>query len=115
MRMNSLDDNTNDSQGDRRATPLPDADRTTHTVGKSREHVVQDVAQSGQTTPQSPVRPAQPKGEEHYQAQPLQKTSGRHPGEVSPELGQDSGSDWQESQQMGQTGRGGVQNPQQNP
>ena len=43
------------------------------------------------------------------------KRSGRKPGDVSPELGQDSGTAWQESQQMGRTGRGGVQNPQTNP
>jgi hypothetical protein len=43
------------------------------------------------------------------------RRSGRKPGEVSPELGQDSGSDWQESQQMGKTGHGGAQNPQTNP
>ena len=45
----------------------------------------------------------------------LEKESGRQPGEVSPELGQDSGTAWQEGLQMGDTGRGGVQNPQANP
>ncbi len=44
--------------------------------------------------------------------QSLAKETGKRPGEVSPQLGQDSGSDWQESQQMGKTGHGGVQNPQ---
>jgi hypothetical protein len=33
------------------------------------------------------------------------------PGEYAPSLGQESGTDWQESQQMGHTGRGGVQKP----
>ena len=34
-------------------------------------------------------------------------------GEYAPSLGQESGTNWQESQQMGYTGRGGVQNPNQ--
>jgi hypothetical protein len=36
----------------------------------------------------------------------------RQPGQEAPSLGQESGTDWQESQQAGYTGRTGVQNPQ---
>ena len=35
----------------------------------------------------------------------------RLPGQYAQQLGQESGSDWQESQQMGSTGHGGVQKP----
>jgi hypothetical protein len=36
----------------------------------------------------------------------------RKSGQEAPSLGQESGTDWQESQQAGNTGRTGVQNPQ---
>lgn len=46
----------------------------------------------------------------------LVKTSGKKPGEYAPPEGQDSGTAWQESQQMGRTGHDRtVQNPLRNP
>ena len=84
-------------------------------VSEGREHVVQHPAQQTQATPHEP-RPVVPSpNDAQPQGQPLAKTSGRKPGERSSELGQDSGTAWQESQQMGYTGRGGVDNPQKNP
>ena len=114
MHNNSHESDTNDPQREHRSSALPDLHQEAHATNPAREHVVQDVTQSGQATPQSPSQIAQPKREDHYQEQTVTKESGRRPGEVSPELGQDSGSDWQESQQMGKTGHGGVQNPQKN-
>lgn len=112
MSSNSTNSDTNDPQRD---SALFDARKAPHADETARKHVVQHVAQSGQATPPASPQAGQPKREDHYQEETVTKGSGRRPGEVSPELGQDSGSDWQESQQMGQTGHGGVQNPQQNP
>ncbi|HEY3993111.1 MAG TPA: hypothetical protein VGM01_09560 [Ktedonobacteraceae bacterium] len=105
-------DNTH---GDCRNITLRALDQAAQAAGTTREHVIQNIAQRGQAEKQPFAPSAQPKSGDYYQSEPLTKESGRHPGEVSPELGQDSGSDWQESQQMGWTGRGGVQNPQTNP
>lgn len=58
---------------------------------------------------QMPLAPKKPENKKDPAS--VVKTSGRKPGEYSPPMGQESGSDWQESQQMGQTGHGGVQEP----
>ncbi len=71
-------------------------------AGKTKlEQTDQKQEQTGATAP------AHPRQADRSPSQV--KTSGRKPGEYSPPLGQDSGSDWQESQQMGDTGHGGVQ------
>ena len=99
----------NNTHGDRRNITLRDLDEAAQAAGTTRDRIIQNIARGVQAS-SAPVSRG-----DYYQAEPLEKQSGRSPGEVSPELGQDSGSDWQESQQMGQTGRGGVQNPQTNP
>lgn len=99
----------NDAHGDSRNITLGDLDQAAQAAGTTRDQVIQNIAQCAQSSSQAG------RGD-YYQSQSEQvKTSGRKPGEVSPELGQDSGTAWQESQQMGETGHGGVQNPQTNP
>ncbi len=81
-------------------------EQATQAAQTTREHVAKKIEQ----TPQNVPAPEQKK---HRKDDPesVVKTSGKKPGEYSPQLGQESGSDWQESQQMGQTGHGGVQHP----
>ncbi len=76
-----------------------------------REHKVDKLIR-GETQPSD--QQATARRDNTYEPSSPVRKSGRKPGEVSPELGQDSGTDWQESQQMGWTGHGGVQNPQTN-
>lgn len=106
--------NAYDDHGDRRNITAQDLDQAAKAAGTTRERVVQNIAQGGQGASTQSAQPSQAGRGDYYQP-PLARPSGRQPGEVSPQLGQDSGSDWQESQQMGKTGRGGVQNPQANP
>lgn len=102
------------SHGDSRNITIQQIDEAAQAAGTTRERVMQNVVQGCQTASSS-IRSAQARQGDYYQSQPLEKQSGRSPGEVSPEMGQDSGTAWQESQQMGETGRDGVQNPQRNP
>ncbi len=102
-------DNTH---GDQRHITMRDLDQAAKAAHTTRERVIQNITQGGLAASN---HPAQARSGDYYQQEPLEKTSGRQPGQTSPELGQDSGSDWQESQQMGYTGHGGVQNPQKNP
>lgn len=97
----------NDDYGDSRNITLRDLDQAAQAAGTTRDQVIQNITRGAQASSQTG------RGD-YYQSEQV-KTSGRKPGEVSPELGQDSGTAWQESQQMGETGRGGVQNPQTNP
>jgi len=102
------------THGDSRNITVQDLDQAAQAAGTTRERVLQNIEQSGQGLSASSSA-GQTRSGDYYQSQPLEKQSGLQPGETSPELGQDSGSAWQESQQMGNTGRGGVQNPQTNP
>lgn len=80
-----------------------------------RERTIEKFTRGEKTPSGRPVQPANARRDDTYESSSPARKSGRKPGEVSPELGQDSGTDWQESQQMGWTGHGGVQNPQTNP
>lgn len=102
------------AQGDDRNITVQDLDQAAQAAGTTRDQVVQNIVQCCQSASAS-SQSGQARSGDYYQSQPLEKQSGFQPGEVSPELGQDSGTAWQESQQMGNTGRGGVQNPQTNP
>lgn len=90
-----------------------------HQAGKAdarkRERRIEKVTRGEKHTSGQPAQQASARRDDTYEPSSPVRTSGRKPGEVSPELGQDSGTDWQESQQMGRTGHGGVQNPQKNP
>ncbi len=100
----------NDEHGDSRNITLQDLDQAAQAAGTTRDRVVENITQGTQS---SSGQHAQASGD-YYQSH-LARPSGRQPGETSPELGQDSGSAWQEGLQMGDTGRGGVQNPERNP
>ena len=105
--------NSDHPKEEQEQTTKPALEQEAHKEGSTREDVVKNIrrgAQAEASSQQQPLNNA-PDNQSGHAA----KTSGRKPGEVSPELGQDSGSDWQESQQMGKTGLGGVQNPQTNP
>lgn len=104
----------NDDHGDSRNITLQDLDQAARAAGTTREQVMQNIVQSTQAS-SGRMASSSPGARGDYYQEPLVKESGRQPGEESPQLGQDSGTDWQESQQMGQTGFGGVQNPQTNP
>lgn len=100
----------NDEHGDSRNITLQDLDQAAQAAGTTRDRVIQNITQGAQ----SPSgRHTQASGD-YYQPH-LARPSDRQPGETSPELGQDSGSAWQEGLHMGDTGRGGVQNPERNP
>lgn len=119
--------NAYDDHGDSRNITVLDLDQAAQAAGTTREHVLQNIIEGGKVISMPPSQQAQAGRGDYYQSslehqqasaemQPdLEKESGRQPGEVSPELGQDSGTAWQEGLQMGDTGRGGVQNPQTNP
>ena len=123
----------NDDHGDSRNITLDDLNQAAAAAGTTRDRVLQNILGStsgvsganGANTangaaasqPQSPSVPktsqAQPanNGQEANSFLPANQPRPQ-PGKYSEQLGQESGSDWQESQQMGQTGRGGVQKPQ---
>ena len=102
-----------DDRGDSRNITMSDLDRAAEAAGTTRDKVIQNIInasgtrQSGvSSTDQQQGAPDQSSGGFLPSEQPQ-----RSPGEYSPQLGQESGSAWQESQQMGKTGHGGVQKP----
>jgi hypothetical protein len=101
-----------DNHGDSRNITMREVDRAAQAAGTTRERVAQNLTQACQDISSAATQGAEERRGDYYQSSPLEKQSGRQPGELSPELGQDSGTAWQESQQMGRTGLGGVQNPQ---
>jgi hypothetical protein len=94
---------------------MREVDQAAQAAGTTRERVVQNITQGCQGVASEAAQAVSERRGDYYQTETLEKQSGRQPGDVSPELGQDSGTAWQESQQMGRTGHGGVQNPQANP
>lgn len=100
------------THGDQRNITMQDLDQAAQAAGATRERVIQNIAQGAQVIVAPPAHSAQAQSGDYYQSSPGVKEAGLQPGDVSPELGQDFGSAWQESQQMGDTGRGEVQNPQ---
>lgn len=104
-----------DNHGDSRNITMREVDQAAQAAGTTPERVAQNISQGCQSAASLSAQAGSERRGDYYQSSPLEKQSGRQPGDVSPELGQDSGTAWQESQQMGQTGRGGVQNPQANP
>lgn len=94
------------THGDSRNITVQDLDQAAQAAGTTRERVLQNIEQSSQSASASSYA-GQTRSGDYYQSQPSEKQSGVQPGEVSPELGQASGTAWQESQQSGE-----VQNPQ---
>lgn len=105
----------NNDHGDSRNITLHDLDQAAQASGTTRERVIQNIAQGEQLVADRAASASQTRQGDYYEPSSPVRESGRQPGEASPQLGQDSGSAWQESLQMGETGRGGVQNPQTNP
>lgn len=104
-----------DDHGDSRNITESDLNRAAQAAGTTRENVVQNIMSSSRnqkgatgysSTDQFPQSNAGTSGSFLPADQPE-----RRPGHYAQQLGQESGSDWQESQQMGNTGRGGVQKP----
>jgi hypothetical protein len=103
-----------DDRGDRRNITMSDLDRAAEAAGTTRDKVIQNIIHATGTQ-----RSGVSTTDQRQQGAPDQSSGGflpseqpqRHPGEYSPQLGQESGSAWQESQQMGKTGHGGVQKP----
>jgi hypothetical protein len=103
-----------DNHGDQRNITMQDLDQAAEAAGTTREQVSQNINQGCMTAASQPSQTTMTGRGDYYQSD-LERESGRQPGEFSPQLGQESGSAYQEGLQMGETGRGGVQNPQTNP
>jgi hypothetical protein len=106
----------NDDHGDSRNITLDDLNRAAEAAGTTRDRVLQNImsgAGTGQSSGSSSTGPAQPgsNGQESNSFLPADQPPAR-PGEYRENIGQESGTAWQESQQMGRTGHGGVQKPQ---
>ena len=104
-----------DDHGDSRNITSSDLDRAAEAAGTSRDKIVQNIMNSSgiqQGTAGSPSSPAFPQSNTNSSGSflPVDQPE-RHPGQYAQRLGTESGNDWQESQQMGYTGHGGVQKP----
>lgn len=102
----------NDDHGDGRNITMEDLNQAAMAAGTTRDNVIENVIQATGYKPShnaaasSPDRNQQQSGQFLPSNQPQER-----PGQYASSLGQESGTDWQESQQMGYTGRGGVQKP----
>ena len=104
-----------DDHGDSRNITMDDVKRAAEAAGTTPDKVAQNImsgsgnqqgSAENSSTAQFPQSNANSSGSFLPADQPQ-----RHPGQYAQQLGQELGSDWQESQQMGNTGRGGVQKP----
>ncbi len=121
----------NDDHGDSRNITLDDLDQAAVAAGTTRDKVLQNMmggsGNTGNTSNQqvdnagaSSIAQSWPGDANSNQNQnqssdsqlPADQPSAR-PGQPGKQLGTESGSDWQESQQMGKTGHGGIQSPEQ--
>lgn len=102
----------NDQHGDSRNITLQDLDKAAQAAGTTREGVLQNMEQATGMTTQSQA----PSGF-GQSASGYQPSQGGMPsqGSYSPPQGQAPGTGWQESQQMGDMGRGNAQDPFSNP
>ena len=111
--------NPDDDHGDSRNITMNDLNRAAEAAGTTRDKVVQNIIsssgnQQGATDDSSPDQRQQSNsGQSSGSFLPTDQPQ-RRPGQYAPQLGQESGNDWQESQQMGYTGHGGVQKPNEN-
>ena len=108
----------NDDHGDSRNITLNDIDQAAKAAGTTRDKVLQNI--TGGTGPQQTSSSSASSVSNGQQGNTDQSSGSflpadqppTKPGQKAPQLGTESGTDWQESQQMGNTGRGGIQNPQ---
>ena len=105
----------NDDHGDSRNITMDDLNQAAEAAGTTRDKVIENFAQATGYRPAAsqnlsassdPDRNQQQSGQFLPSDQPPER-----PGQHEPSFGQESGTAWQESQQMGYTGHGGVQNP----
>ena len=109
----------NDDHGDSRNITLDDLNKAAEAAGTTRARVLQNImggagdSNQGQPSGSSSTDQSQPSnnGQESNSFLPADQPPAQ-PGQYRENPGQESGSDWQESQQAGRTGRGGVQKPQ---
>jgi hypothetical protein len=106
----------NDDHGDSRNITLDDINQAAEAAGTTRDRVLQNImsgssSQMESSSSQEDHETRDVRGSSSDQLMGSSKQQGK-PGEYAPSLGQESGTAWQESQQMGYTGHGGVQNPQ---
>lgn len=104
-----------DDHGDSRNITMSDLDRAAKAAGTTPEKVVQNILSSsgnlqGATVYSSSDQFPQGNADSSGSFLPADQPE-RRPGHYAQQLGQESGNDWQESQQMGNTGHGGVQKP----
>src|SRR5215467_9741275 len=106
-----------DDHGDSRNITMSDLDRAAQAAGTTRDKVVQNIMsssgnQQGASGYDSSAQFPQSNTDSSGSFLPSDQPE-RRPGQYAQQLGQESGNDWQESQQMGNTGLGGVQKPNQ--
>lgn len=100
----------NEQHGDHRHITLHDLDQAAQAAHTTRAQVAQNIVRAA-----NQAGPMEQDQQNWTTSSSQARTSGKKPGEYAPPLGQDSGTAWQESQQMGNTGRGGTENPLRNP
>lgn len=117
----------NDDHGDSRNITLNDLDQAAKAAGTTRDKVLQNMMGGSNDTgntnnPQvdkagaSSVAQSWPGPDNAKQSSDSQLPADQpptRPGQPGKQLGTESGTDWQESQQMGKTGHGGIQSEQQ--
>ena len=119
----------NDDHGDSRNITLNDLDQAAIAAGTTRDKVLQNMmGGSGNTSTASSnnqqvdqagassISQSWPGGANPNQSTESQLPADQpptRPGQPGQQQGTESGTDWQESQQMGKTGHGGVQSEQQ--
>jgi|SRR5690348_13248716 len=118
----------NDDHGDSRNITLNDLDQAAIAAGTTRDKVLQNMMGGANDTSNtnnqqvdkagaSSIAQSWPGDTNSNQSSDSQLPADQpptKPGQPGKQLGTESGSDWQESQQMGKTGHGGVQSPEQN-
>ena len=115
----------NDDHGDSRNITLNDLDQAAIAAGTTRDKVLQNIMGGSDKTGNqqvdnagaSSIAQSWPNGANSKQSSDSQLPADQppeKPGKPGKQLGTETGSDWQESQQMGKTGHGGVQSPEQN-
>jgi hypothetical protein len=103
----------NDDHGDSRNITMEGLNQAAAAAGTTRDKVIENfIYATGYQPSHNPAAASSPNRNQQQSGQFLPSDQPQErPGQYAPSLGQESGNDWQESQQMGYTGRGGVQKP----
>jgi hypothetical protein len=115
----------NDDHGDSRNITLNDLDQAAIAAGTTRDKVLQNIMGGARNTSNqqidtagaSSIAQSWPNGTNQKQSSDSELPADQpptRPGQPGKQLGTESGTDWQESLQMGKTGHGGIQSPEQN-